>query len=118
MKSLTELAALLVLSLCLATTPSGAAPAEPTAPGDAQSLPGIESPERVYAEVGAEPNAGQITQDVLIHRPLGFLQLAIGAVAFVPAWVLAYPFGGSDEVTRACITDPAQRTFHRPLGRL
>jgi hypothetical protein len=56
--------------------------------------------------------------DVVFQRPLELLLLGVGAVAFVPAYPVAWLFGGGDEVLELCITDPYARVFDTPLGEL
>lgn len=64
------------------------------------------------------PHLGEQVYDLLVLRPLGVVQLAVGAVALVPSYPIAWLFDGEGEVVRACLTDPVDRTFRRPLGRL
>ena len=64
------------------------------------------------------PHLGLRAYDLLMLRPLGFVQLAVGAVALVPSYPIAWFVGGQDDVVEACVTDPARRTFARPLGQL
>jgi hypothetical protein len=64
------------------------------------------------------PHLGLRVYDLLLLRPLGLVQLAVGAVALVPSYPVAWFLGGQDDVVEACVTDPARRTFARPLGEL
>ena len=64
------------------------------------------------------PHLGLRAYDLLLLRPLGLVQLAVGAVALVPSYPIAWFLGGQDDVVEACVTDPARRTFARPLGEL
>jgi len=97
----------LCLALLLCATPALAAP--PSGWGDASD---------VERRVSGEPHLGYKVYDAVLLRPLGFLQLAIGAVVFVPSYPVSLLFDGDEDVLRACITDPARRTFQRPLGQL
>jgi len=63
-------------------------------------------------------HVGLRAYDLLLLRPLGLVQLAVGAVALVPSYPIAWFLGGQDDIVEACVTDPARRTFARPLGSL
>lgn len=56
--------------------------------------------------------------DLAVQRPLELLLLGAGAVAFVPAYPVAWLFGGGDDVLELCITEPYARVFRTPLGEL
>ena len=56
--------------------------------------------------------------DVVFQRPLELLLLGVGAVAFVPAYPVAWLFGGGGDVIEICITEPYARVFRKPLGEL
>ena len=56
--------------------------------------------------------------DAVVLRPLGFVQVVVGAVLLVPAYPVALLVDGDEDVWRACVGDPVERTFRRPLGRL
>jgi hypothetical protein len=51
-------------------------------------------------------------------RIFGLAQTAVSAVFSVPAYLLAAPFGGSEDVTEICIEEPVAQTFRAPLGDL
>ena len=65
-----------------------------------------------------EERVGAIAFDVLLLRPMGFLQVVIGVAIFPIAWVLAVPGERESEVIELLITVPVQHTFTRPLGEL
>lgn len=89
------------------------------APAFTEPPPGMAgAASEVFEQVGAAPNVGDKIYDAVLLRPLGAIQLVIGAVAFVPSYPISLPFDGDDDVLRACITQPFDRTFRRPLGRL
>jgi hypothetical protein len=54
--------------------------------------------------------------DIAVLRPLGLVQSIVGVAAFVIFYPVSLLTGGSDDVTRACITQPFDQTFRRPLG--
>jgi len=56
--------------------------------------------------------------DAVVLRPLGFIQTAAGATAFLLAYPISLLTGGTDHVIDACITGPVDQTFRRPLGEL
>ncbi len=97
----------LVLAILVAA--SGALAAPPT---------GVDDAERVYEDVGRDPNLGQQIYDAVLLRPLGFIQLAVGAALLVPLYPVSLVADRSDDLVRACVSDPVERTFRRPLGRL
>jgi hypothetical protein len=68
--------------------------------------------------VARPPGVARSLYDAILLRPLGFVQLALGAALFVPSYPVALLVGGDEDVFRACIADPVERTFRRPLGRL
>ena len=96
---MTRSAAALLMALLAATVPARADDAE---------LDRVEQP----------PHFGLRAYDLMLLRPLGFVQLAVGAVALVPSYPIAWFVGGQEDVVEACVTDPARRTFARPLGQL
>lgn len=59
---------------------------------------------------------GRQVFDLTILRPLGLVQTAISAAAFIVAYPVALPFGGQDHCVDYLIADPVDRTFRRPLG--
>ena len=84
----------------------------------APALAAPPAPDETLERVGSPPDVGRQVYDAVVLRPLGFLQVVAGAVAFVPAYPLGLLVGAEEDVERACITDPVRRTFHRPLGHL
>ena len=68
--------------------------------------------------VARPPGVARSAYDLVVLRPLGFLQVVLGAVVFVPSYPVALLVDGDEDVWRACIADPVERTFRRPLGRL
>ncbi len=97
----------LVLAILVAA--SGALAAPPTGVDDAQ---------RVYEDVGRDPHLGQQIYDAVLLRPLGFIQLAAGTALLLPLYPVSLLVDGGDDLLRACVSDPFERTFRRPLGRL
>ena len=68
--------------------------------------------------VAPPPGIARSAYDAVVLRPLGFLQVVLGAVVLVPAYPVALLVDGDEDVWRACIADPVERTFRRPLGKL
>ena len=68
--------------------------------------------------VTGPPGIARSAYDAVVLRPLGFLQIVVGAVVLVPSYPVALLVDGDEDVWRACIADPVERTFRRPLGRL
>jgi hypothetical protein len=62
--------------------------------------------------------AGRKAFDLVPLRIFGLAQTAVSAVFSVPAYLLAAPFGGSEDVTEICIEEPVAQTFRAPLGDL
>jgi hypothetical protein len=58
--------------------------------------------------------------DVVIVRPLGFVALVVGAVAFVPVALIAAPQGrdGFEQAWEQLVEGPAEHVFVRPIGEL
>ncbi len=79
------------------------------------------------ATVAASPASAQltpeearwvnITWDILVLRPIGFVQTVVGAALFVPVWILSSPAGTSGEIADILIWEPYRLTFERELGR-
>jgi len=76
------------------------------------------SGEDELARAGREPHLGRKVYDLLLLRPLGLVQLAAGAVVFVPSWPVSLLVGAGDEVYHQCLELPIDTTFRKPLGRL
>jgi hypothetical protein len=68
--------------------------------------------------VARPPGVVRSAYDLVVLRPLGFLQVVLGAAVLVPSYPVALLVGGDEDVWRACIAEPVERTFRRPLGRL
>lgn len=96
----------LVLAILLAASGALAAPA------------GVDDAQRVYEDVGRDPHLGRQIYDAVLLRPLGFIQLAVGTALLVPLYPVSLLADRSDDLFRACVSDPVERTFRRPLGRL
>ena len=62
--------------------------------------------------------ARDVTADVLLARPFGFVQLVVGVVMFPITYPAGVIVGDSDLASRVCIQEPADRVFKRPLGEL
>ena len=96
----------LVLAILLAASGALAAPV------------GVDDAQRVYEDVGRDPHLGQQIYDAVWLRPLGLIQLAVGTALLVPLYPVSLLADRSDDLFRACVSDPFERTFRRPLGRL
>jgi hypothetical protein len=68
--------------------------------------------------ISPPPGVARSAYDAVLLRPLGFLQVVVGAVVLVPSYPVALLVDGEDDVWRACVAEPVERTFRRPLGRL
>jgi hypothetical protein len=79
---------------------------------------GVDESQRVYEDVGREPHVGRQIYDAVVLRPLGFVQLAVGTALLFPLYPVSLLADRSDDLLRACVSDPFARTFRRPLGRL
>jgi hypothetical protein len=64
------------------------------------------------------PGVARSAYDLVVLRPLGFLQVVVGAAVALPAYPVSLLFDGEDDVWRACVAEPVERTFRRPLGSL
>jgi hypothetical protein len=62
--------------------------------------------------------ARDVTADVLLARPFGFVQLVVSVVMFPITYPAGLIVGDSDLASRVCIQEPADRVFKRPLGEL
>jgi len=72
----------------------------------------------VAERVGRVPDGARRAYDLLALRPLGLVQVVVGAAVFVPAYPVSVLVDAEDEVRDICITGPVDQTFRRPLGRL
>ena len=68
--------------------------------------------------VARSPGIARSAYDLVALRPFGFLQVVLGAAVLVPAYPVALLVDADEDVWRACIADPVERTFRRPLGKL
>lgn len=73
---------------------------------------------RDLERVARPPGIARGAYDLVLLRPLGFLQVVVGAAVALPAYPVALLFDGEEDVWRAGVADPVERTFRRPLGRL
>jgi hypothetical protein len=119
------LAALLVGVLVLhpITTRAGTSGAYPVQSGVAYDPAVYEQFGRAYDDARTyEPCQSEERSrkafDVLVLRPLGFLQVAYSAVMFAVSYPVGLATGTEDEVQEVCITEPAEQTFERSLGDL
>jgi len=78
----------------------------------------LSAPIAARAEDAAAPGVGRVLWDLAVLRPLGLVQVVVGAVLFVPAYPAALLFGAGDDAIEICIEGPVDQTFRRPLGRL
>ncbi len=54
--------------------------------------------------------------DIIAARPLGFVAMLGGTVAFVVSWPFSALGGNTEDAWNALVVTPAEYTFHRPLG--
>ena len=91
-------------------------PSAPLLPRTATWVAATADPEPTVASELRQ--TGRKVFDLAVLRPLQLVQVAVSAIVFVPAYPLAWPFGGGDDVLVLCITEPVDRAFRRPLGEL
>ncbi len=60
----------------------------------------------------------EVVLDVLLVRPQGFMQIPLGAVAFVISLPVIIPLKKTDEAKEFLITYPYYYYFKRPLGEM
>lgn len=60
----------------------------------------------------------EVVLDVLLVRPQGFIQIPLGAVAFVVSLPLTIPLKKTDEAKEFLITYPYYYYFKRPLREM
>ncbi len=65
-----------------------------------------------------KPSATDVAWDVLWIRPLGFLGLALGEVAYVISLPVTIPLNKKEEAKEILIDDPYTYYFNRPLGEM
>ena len=63
-----------------------------------------------------EPTGTDITFDLMIARPLGFVSTALGASLFVVTLPFAVATGSADNTAEALVAEPYNFTFVRDLG--
>ncbi len=68
--------------------------------------------------IARPPSVARSAYDLVVLRPLGFLQVVVGGALALPAYPVALLFDGEEDVWRACVAEPVERTFQRPLGSL
>jgi hypothetical protein len=68
--------------------------------------------------IARPPGVARSAYDLVVLRPLGFLQVVVGTAVALPAYPVSLLFDGEEDVWRACVAEPVERTFQRPLGRL
>jgi hypothetical protein len=56
--------------------------------------------------------------DLLVSRPLGAVQLTVGAVAYVLYGPVDLVWPEDLDAFRVCVEDPYERLFFRPVGEL
>lgn len=76
----------------------------------------VAAPLPARAESSAE--IGRKAFDLVVLRPLGFVQTAVSGVFFVVALPVAAMTDTTDELVEICWTQPVDQTFRRPLGEL
>lgn len=59
-----------------------------------------------------------VLADVLVARPLGLVQIVVGAAAIVVAGPVDLVWPEDLDAYQACLGDPIQHTITRPLGHL
>ena len=88
----------LVLAVLLAV---GAAPVK---------LARAEASESTVVRIGAG------TFDLIVLRPLGFGQMAVGSGFLAIAWPFSYFSGHLEDIVEQAVTEPFEYTFTRALG--
>jgi hypothetical protein len=63
-----------------------------------------------------EPTGTDITFDLMIARPLGFVSVALGTSLFVVTLPFAVATGSADNTAKALVAKPYNFTFVRDLG--
>ena len=71
-----------------------------------------------YEAPAKPPTVPEMAFDLVILRPLGVVQTAVGAAFFVVFYPVSLVTGGSDHVVDYCWKSPVHQTFQRPLGAL
>lgn len=61
-------------------------------------------------------DAGRKVYDAVVLRPLGFVQVVVGAALFPVLYTGSLLTGGSETVMKVCIEGPVEQTFRKDLG--
>jgi hypothetical protein len=72
----------------------------------------------VPAEVVRAQSPTDVAADAILVRPVTFVTMLAGSVAFVVTLPFTAPCGGAHKAAKALVTVPAKMTFVRPLGAL
>jgi hypothetical protein len=111
--------ALLLLAAVLLAAPPASATSHGGSPADTSELTEMSSPSDGWDGLpwpALDAGVPRVVFDIAVLRPLGFVQSVVGVAAFVIFYPVSLLTGGSDDVIRACITQPFDQTFRRPLG--
>ena len=81
-------------------------------------LAALAAPAEATSHESDVERVGRQVFDLAVLRPLGFVQTLTSATFFVLAIPVAAATGTADELVEICLTQPAERTFRRPLGML
>jgi hypothetical protein len=73
-------------------------------------------PPVVWAQDIYEPTGTEITFDLMIARPVGFMGLALGTTVFVVSLPFAVATGSAKKTANALVSEPYNFTFVRDLG--
>jgi len=65
-----------------------------------------------------EATAEGMIADFLFLRPLGIVATAVGTVFFIASLPFSAPSGSVKVAFKKLVVEPANFTFHRPLGRV
>jgi len=77
----------------------------------------VGAPSMVWAQdVVDEPTGTEITFDLMIARPLGFVSTALGTSIFVVTLPFAVATGSAKNTAKALVAEPYNFTFVRDLG--
>lgn len=77
----------------------------------------VGAPPMVWAQDDVnEPTGTEITFDLMIARPVGFVSLALGTSIFVVSLPFAVATGSADNTAKALVAEPYNFTFVRDLG--
>ena len=76
------------------------------------------APALAWEERNPAEKTRDVVVDVLVARPLGLAQLAVGAVAFIVAGPVDLLWPEDLDAYQVCIGDPLEHTLRRPLAHL